>query len=617
MTEQAASFELVGGIMMHPDDSEDHTLADLRAKASSLPGTPPRGVDGQAEPVGSHEPSVSDSPEAAASTADGMTNERKDRKDEDNSSESRSPRGRRSRGPPATVATRAVKRGVRGHATTRAGRGIGVSSRAPHLYGVRPPANRGSVAGDVHTVQEQASPGDKPSLSRDVTPNQSLEARRSTYFSICLNASPDELTVVSYNIRMESNSCCCFDDNWRRREAALSRYLLSLEEAHHPDVILVQGAYSTSTLRLLKRLDREEPMFPFQTRVVGGDPGCCRLSTEDGGCSCGSSCWYCLPFPARKPVKKGAAAAFVTNNGWDSVSGGFSRLRGNGGLVVLSKWPILRRHAYIFTKSGYPKSLTNAGAALVQVEKCGKVYNVLAMQLQPGVNQNAVRVAQVKEVMAWARSGMEDAEKVEFASFDIDGTFASSPDASTRPDSSEATSSVSENSQDGGLPKLGTRQGTSEKQKQQQTPRRRCAELPKGILKATDPLIIGGNLNFRFADDHASLAEALGPDGFRATLALEDASIAQPSFDTLNNDTCYQSQGCPEQPTQELLDYLLIYSDHAGRVARGQRTLVDPAPDKIHYRPVVLGCMPCNTVEVSHVSDFFPVCATFAHTSGA
>ncbi|KAL8432748.1 hypothetical protein ACSSS7_004372 [Eimeria intestinalis] len=604
--------------MMRPDDSEDPTVADSRATSSSSPGTPPREVDGQAEPVGSRASSASDSPDLAASVAGRATSERKDRKDEDNAPENRpSSRGRAGGGPQPPVATRGVKRGVRGHATTRAGRGVGVRTKAPHLHGVRPSPHRVSVSGNVYTVQKEASLGNKPASLEDVTPNRSLEARRSTYFSICLNASPDELTVVSYNIRMESSSCCCFDDNWRRREAALSRYLLSLEDAHHPDVILVQGAYFTSTLRLLKRLDREEPMFPFQTRVVGGDPGCCKLSTEDGGCSCGNSCWFCLPFPGRKPAKKGAAAAFVTNSGWDSVSGGFSRLRGNGGLIVLSKWPILRRHAYIFTKSAYPKSLTNAGAALVQVEKCGKVYNVLAMQLQPGANQNAVRVAQVKEVMAWARTGMEDAEKVEFASFDIDGTFPLSPDASTRPDSSEAPSRVSENSQDGGLPKLESRQETWAKQKQQKPSRWRCAELPKGILKATDPLIIGGNLNFRFAEDQAFLAEALGPDGFRATLALEDASIAQPSFDTLKNDTCYQSQGCPEQPTQELLDYLLIYSDHAGRVARGQRTLVDPAPDKIEYRPVVLGCVSCNSVEVSHVSDFFPVCATFAHNSGA
>ncbi|KAL8450695.1 hypothetical protein Emed_002333 [Eimeria media] len=532
--------------MMHSDDFEDPASADLRGTATSSPGTPTREVDGQGEPVvSSQAASASDSPDGGPSVSGGVMSERKDRKDEDNTPESRSSRGRRGRGPHAVVATRAVKRGMRGHATTtRAGRGIGVRSKATH--GVRPPVNRVSVPGDVCTVQKEPSSENKRVSSDEMTPNQSLEARRSTYFSICLNASPDELTVVSYNIRMEGSSCCCFDDNWRRREAALSRYLLSLEDAHHPDVILVQGAYSPSTLRLLKRLDRDEPMFPFQTRVVGGDPGCCKLSTEDGGCSCGSSCWYCLPFAARKkPAKKDAQAAFVTNNGWDSVSGAFSRLRGNGGLVVLSKWPILRRYAYIFTKSAYPKSLTNAGAALVQVEKCGKVYNVLAMQLQPGENQNAVRVAQVKEVMAWARTGMEDAEKVEFASFDIDGAFALSPDASTRPDSSEATNSVSEHSQDGGLPKLETRQETltKQKQKQQQQPsRRRCAELPKGILKATDPLIIGGNLNFRFVDDHAFLAEALGPDGFRATLALEDASIAQPSFDTLKNDTCYQSE---------------------------------------------------------------------------
>lgn len=74
-------------------------------------------------------------------------------------------------------------------------------------------------------------------------------------------------------------------------------------------------------------------------------------------------------------------------------------------------------------------------------------------------------------------------------------------------------------------------------------------------------------------------------------------------------------EGCPKQPKQELLDYLLIYSEHAGRVARGQRTLVDPSPEKILYRPLVFGCLPGSALEVSHVSDFFPVCATFAHNS--
>lgn len=430
----------------------------------------------------------------------------------------------------------------------RPARSHGAKAKSPHITSARAAPRGSGASGSKAGTTKEVPKGRQSPTSPEVLPSSPpIEARRSTYFSICLNASPDELTVVSYNLRMESG-CYPFDDNWRRREAALSRYLLSLEDSHHPDVLLIQGAYASSTLRLLKRLVREEPMFPFQTRVVGGDPGCCKTGNDEGACSCCGGCWCCLPRPSRKAANKGPAAAFVTNNGWDSVSGNFSRFRGNGGIVIMSKWPILRRHAYIFVTSAYPQSLSNAGAALVQVEKCGKVYNVLAMQLQPGANHNALRVAQVREVMAWARTGMEDAEKVEFASCDIDGPFTSPPDASTRSESSVTATDVPrepEHPRNGGLPELDhKRPGASTRRVEDQPCRRGCTELPKGILKATDPLIIGGNLNFRFSEDRSSLAQALGADGFNANLALEDASVAQPSFDTVNNDTCYQSKSC-------------------------------------------------------------------------
>ncbi|XP_026191343.1 uncharacterized protein LOC34620970 [Cyclospora cayetanensis] len=522
---------------------------------------------------------------------------------------SRNPRGHRTKAKfPHAVVTRASARSSQAQACGGAADNKQIARE------------RGREQGGEVDKQEQS---EETQAAEGASPSPPLEARRSTYFSICLNASPDELTVVSYNLRMESG-CCSLDDNWKRREAALSRFLLALEDAHHPDVIILQGAFAGSTQRLLKTLVREEPMFPFQTRVVGGDAGCCKAGNEEGGCSCGS-CWFCLPFPTRKKALKngkGSPAAFVMNNGWDSVCGSYSRLRGNGGLVVISKWPVLRRHAFIFPSSAYPYSLSNMGAALVQIEKCGKVYNLLAMQLQPGAAYNDVRVAQVKEVMAWVRTGMEDAEKVEFASCDIDGAFDSSTVASTRSESSvitaERAGSTDASTQTmTGLPELESKwTSASPGGKEVHTIcRGREVGLPKGILKATDPLIIGGNLNFRFGEDRAALAEALGPDGFNANLALEDASFAQPNFDTVANDTCYESQGCPKEPSQELLDYLLIHSEHAGRVARGQRTLIDPSPEKILFRSLALGCMPCSAIEVRHVSDFFPVCATFAHNA--
>ncbi|CDI75612.1 endonuclease/exonuclease/phosphatase domain-containing protein, putative [Eimeria praecox] len=569
--------------------------------------------------------------------------EHKCKKTED-SPDSTSPQGTRKSGPSVGVPPRNAKRSSRGH-QPRSLRGHQAKSKSHHVGSSRYQSRGcGAQASGAKAAQERQrqhpkqqkereyehqkatkpDPQDdqgKPSGLDVLPPSPSLEARRSTYFSICLNASPDELTVVSYNLNMES-SWSVFDDNWRRREAALTRYLLSLEEIHHPDVLFIQGAFASSTQRILKRLHREEPLFPFQTRVVGADPGCCKVENEEGYCSCCGDCWWCLARNSRKPKEKSQCATFVTRSGWDSVCGSFSRFRGNGGTVILSKWPILRRHAYIFSSSAYPHSLCNAGAALVQVEKCGKVYNMLAMQLQPGPNNNALRVAQVKEVMSWARTGMEDAEKVEFASCDVDEVFSSPGEGSTGTEGSLTSSELPSKPDQPPTPEerlpeveLSSSPAATGTELPKSKHRRRVAELPKGILKATDPLIIGGNLNFRFTADRASLAEALGSDGFSANLALEDASVAQPNFDTVNNDTCYQSQGCPQSPKQELLDYLLIYSEHAGRVARGQRTLVDPSPEKILYRPLVMGCLPRTTQEVSHVSDFFPVCATFAHNS--
>ncbi|CDJ39532.1 endonuclease/exonuclease/phosphatase domain-containing protein, putative [Eimeria tenella] len=625
--------------MMHPEEPvAPQALEQKSSSASNAETTTKSDVDSNISKP-SHQTEQSEVPTVGSQSSQPQSNEKGNRSPKtEESTGSASPEGKS--GLASGVSSRSLKKTLKGHAVRPArvhpsrakpsrgpasrtqSRGNGTlvgGARFPHDHRRR---NHKEQRDNDHEHQRENRKKEPPTESQpqeapEALPSSpSLEARRSTYFSICLNASPDELTVVSYTLRMESGSGL-FDDNWRRREAALTRYLLSLEDIHHPDVLLIQGVFSSSTQRLLKRLAREEPLFPFQTRVVGGDPGCCKNEGGEGRCSWCSRCWWCQAFPSRKQAKKkGAAAAFVMNNGWDSVCGSFSRFRGNGGIVILSKWPMLRRHAYIFSASAYPQSLSNAGAALVQVEKCGKVYNVLAMQLQPGANHNPLRVAQVKEVMEWARTGMEDIEKVEFASSDVDRALSSPGESSTRTESSVASddSATKPNkTPQAGLPELESKSpGADEERKHFHHTR---ADLPKGILKATDPLIIGGNLNFRFTEDRKSLAEALGIDGLNANLALEDAFIAQPNFDTVNNDTCYQSEGCPKQPKQELLDYLLIYSEHAGRVARGQRTLVDPSPEKILYRPLVFGCLPGSALEVSHVSDFFPVCATFAHNS--
>ncbi|CBZ56087.1 putative endonuclease/exonuclease/phosphatase domain-containing protein [Neospora caninum Liverpool] len=465
-----------------------------------------------------------------------------------------------------------------------------------------------------------------------------LTTRRSTYVNVSLNSAADELTLISFNIQMLVD-CCSLPVNWWSRERELLPYIRKISEAYRPDVMIFQECWADEVWRLLKTLEQDKDCpFPYQTRILASDGGAPCNCPNCGDCYCTCCqcceclrrpCWCCCLPPAAKLVGKGRGeenegAAGAANgeasgtpkrmrasgpastpgriqDSWTSVSGNYQAARRNGGVAIISKWPILERHAYVYYRGALPDCLENKGAVLARIEKGGKIYNVVGTHLQSGDANNRTRVAQLQELATWLRSGMEDCEQTEFASAEAEevrdkNTQKQEDATSTRRDQKQRRKSK---------PKTKTgaccRGGKS-------------GGLPKGLVKATEPLIIAGDLNLRYKEDHKYLMEAIRPDNLNCSLCLADPGDPSTSYDTELNDTCYYNNGRPELPIKQLIDYFLLSNDHFGSVSRWQETITLPADQPMSFRFFACLCIPLGSTKVHHVSDHLPVCVTIRHS---
>ncbi|EPR63489.1 endonuclease/exonuclease/phosphatase family protein [Toxoplasma gondii RUB] len=471
-----------------------------------------------------------------------------------------------------------------------------------------------------------------------------LMTRGSTYVNVSLNSAADELTLVSFNIQMLVD-CCSLSVNWWSRERELLPYLRKVSESYRPDVMIFQECWAEEVWRLLKTLEQDKDCpFPYQTRILGSDSGppcacpdcgdCCCTCCQccvclRCPCLCCCPCGCCLP-PAAKLMGKeqerkreGVAEAANTadsskpnvsasesasrrhRDSWTSVSGNYQGARRNGGVAIISKWPILERHAYIYYRGALPDCLENKGAILARIEKAGKIYNVVGTHLQSGNSNNKIRVAQLKELAAWLRSGMEECEQTEFAS----------EEAEEPKDNAEKREDKTSKRQD-------KKQRRKSKRKDMTTGGAGCCRwkgggLPKGLVKATEPLIIAGDLNLRYKEDHKYLMEAIRPDNLNCSLCLADPEDSPSSYDTELNDTCYYNNGKPKLPIKQLIDYFLLSNDHFGSVSRYQQTITLPADNPMLFRFFACLCIPLGSTKVHHVSDHLPVCVTIRHSKEA
>lgn len=490
--------------------------------------------------------------------------------------------------------------------------------------------------------------------------------KKSSYLNVSLNSICDELTIISYNIQMLVD-CCSLNVNWWSREKQLVQYVRKIAKERNADMVVFQECWSGTSQRLIRSLAKSENgvAFPFQTRVLGADSGpphyrrawgdcyctmaecgrdCCSHAQDEDDhrrhCLCCRACCCCCCFVPlfagdRSKGNKGVQLQGQQeqqknemDNKWTSVTGAFSRVRRNGGVLIISKWPLVERHAYVFKNGALPDCLENKGAVLVRVNKCGRIYNVVGTHLQSGYSNSHVRLAQFRELATWLRSGMEACEQEEFFSAEPDGVSApprapspehSAPaaDAGKTGDVAAPATPSGKGEGRGATPATaegcaGTSAAASKKKE-----KARKKGLPRDLIKPNEPLIICGDLNTRLLEDRDILMEALRADCLNCRLCFPDLEHVPTSYDTVLNSTCAANCRSRKEPVRELLDYFLLSNDHGGCIARWQETITDPVDVPFSFRRFGCVCLPLWSKEtVDHCSDHLPVCVSVRFTSG-
>ncbi|MCF6434606.1 sphingomyelin phosphodiesterase [Pseudoalteromonas sp. MMG022] len=172
----------------------------------------------------------------------------------------------------------------------------------------------------------------------------------------------DSLKVMAYNI-MQLN---VQDWDQANRAERLPAVLKSLSDS--PDVILISEAFNSEAEQALAQLSAQ---YPYQTPNVGQD------------CS---------------------------GSGWDALTGNCSNspfvIR--GGVVILSKYPIISQKAHVFNNSlsGSWDYMANKGFAYVEIEKDAKRYHLIGTHLQATHDDDTqqehhVRMGQLSEIQAF------------------------------------------------------------------------------------------------------------------------------------------------------------------------------------------------------------------------
>ncbi|BBN82248.1 sphingomyelin phosphodiesterase [Pseudoalteromonas sp. A25] len=183
-----------------------------------------------------------------------------------------------------------------------------------------------------------------------------------TLMLVSMHSAADSLKVMAYNIMQLSVQ----DWDQANRAQRLPAALMSLNDS--PDVILVSEVFNSEGEQALAELAAQ---YPYQTPNVGQD------------CS---------------------------GSGWDALTGKCSNspfvIR--GGVVILSKYPIITQKAHVFNHSlrGSWDYMANKGFAYVEIEKNAQRYHLVGTHLQATHDGNTeeehrVRMGQLSEIQAF------------------------------------------------------------------------------------------------------------------------------------------------------------------------------------------------------------------------
>ncbi|PJZ58897.1 sphingomyelin phosphodiesterase [Leptospira barantonii] len=145
----------------------------------------------------------------------------------------------------------------------------------------------------------------------------------------------EQIKILAHNVYMLPNLI----SNWGQTERA--QRIASSDYIKNQDLIVFEETFDTNARKIL--LDGIRSQYPFQTDVIGR-----------------------------------------TKDGWDSTLGNYrSASITNGGVVIVSKWPIEEKVQYVFNNAGCGADwFSNKGFAYVRINKNGKKIHLIGTHVQ-------------------------------------------------------------------------------------------------------------------------------------------------------------------------------------------------------------------------------------------
>ena len=182
-------------------------------------------------------------------------------------------------------------------------------------------------------------------------------------------AAPQKVTVLTYNIQQLGYPNWLANHFEKQRLALIPDTILAL--SNRPDVLVLQEVFTEHSFKFLVNTLSE--IYPHHTQVAGEDCKDGRWTSVSGNC----------------------AASFI---------------KGNSGVLILSRWPIRQQHAYVFHAVRVSKSfdfLARKGVvyAKIQVEHGNfndrlepLTLHVFGTHLQASTEEHDIRLLQLDEM---------------------------------------------------------------------------------------------------------------------------------------------------------------------------------------------------------------------------
>jgi phospholipase C len=207
-------------------------------------------------------------------------------------------------------------------------------------------------------------------FSSQLTAERKVEGTEKLSTKSGLPARQNTITVLTYNIQQLGYANWMANHFERERLALIPTTLMSLKE--HPDILVFQEVFTDYAYELV--INKLADSYPYHTEVGAQD--------------CGSDDWA-------------SVAGDCQLNTW----------KGNSGVLILSRWPILAKHAYVYNAvrvSGTFDFLAQKGVvyAKIALDEPGlnQFIHILGTHLQADSESHDIRMSQLAEMHNWFNS---------------------------------------------------------------------------------------------------------------------------------------------------------------------------------------------------------------------